>query len=167
MDKQEMNWHKNIQNDPYAEPEEEATQEGCRTAFIMMVIFAVLLCFLALTGCKTIQPINTSKDSVRVEVKYDSVYVFKHDSIFRDRWRSGDTIYITTEKYQIRYKDKLVQIHDTRSTTESKEIPVKYVPNYYKNTSAGFWVLLVVLLVLIGWRIYKLYVKIQTGGLFR
>lgn len=118
-----------------------------------------------LTGCKTTQPISISKDSVRVEYHLDSVYILKHDSVFRDRWRSGDTIYITTEKYQIRYKDKLVQVHDTIVSTQAEQVAVKYVPNYYKNTSAGFWVLLVILLALTAWRLYKFYIKIKTGGL--
>lgn len=158
-----MEWHNNIKNDPY-EPYRQAPH-GCRDILITAGVIIIVLAMVLLTGCKTTQPISVSRDSVRVEYRLDSVYVLKHDSVFRDRWRSGDTIYITTEKYQIRYKDKLVQVHDTITTTQTEQIAVKYVPNYYRNTSAGFWVLLVILLALTAWRLYKLYIKIKTGGL--
>lgn len=158
-----MEWHNNIQNDPYEPYRQEP--HGCRDILITAGVIIIVLAMVLLTGCKTTQPISVSKDSVRVEYRRDSVYVLKHDSIFRDRWRSGDTVFVTLTKYQTLYRDKLVQVHDTITSTQTEQIAVKYVPNYYKNTSAGFWVLLVILLALTAWRLYKLYIKIKTGGL--
>ena len=118
-----------------------------------------------LPGCKTTQPLTQTRDSVRVEFRHDSVYIWQHDSIFRDRWRAGDTVFVTVEKFKTLYKDKLVEVHDTISTTQTEQIAVKYVPNYYRRTSTGFWILLAVLIVLVGWKVAKIYFKIQSGGI--
>ena len=141
--------------------------QGCLhecLAYLVAIIVTVILC-LCFHGCKTVQPIQQNRDSVRVEIRHDSVFVFKHDSIFRDRWRSGDTVYVTVEKFKTLYRDKLVEVHDTIATTQTEQVPVEVVPTYYKNTSRGFWVLLVILILLIGWKVAKVYFKIQSGGI--
>ena len=112
------------------------------------------------SGCKTVQPLTQSRDSVRVEVRHDSVYVFQHDSIYRDRWRAGDTVFVTVEKYKTLYRDKLIEVHDTITNTQTEQVAVRYVPDYYKRVSAGFWILLVILLAILAFKVYKLYIKI-------
>ena len=130
-------------------------------------IGAALIMWLCLTlvGCKTQTVIPQTKDSVRIEYRHDSIYFYQHDSIFRDRWRAGDTVYVTVEKWLTRWKDKTVEIHDTIRTQETQTIEVKYVPNYYKRVSTGFWILLAILIVIVGWKIAKIYFKIQSGGI--
>ena len=142
-------------------------QQGClhtMIATIIAVVITVILC-LCFPSCKSQVPLTQTRDSVRVEYRLDSVYIYKHDSIFRDRWRSGDTIYVTVEKWLTRWKDKTVEIHDTILTQETQTIEVKYVPNYYKRVSTGFWILLAILIVIVGWKIAKIYFKIQSGGI--
>lgn len=134
--------------------------------FVVVALVAMVL-MLSMTGCKSTQPLTNTRDSVRVEYRLDSIYVYKHDSVFRDRWRAGDTTYIQVEKWCTRYKDKIVIQHDTIATTQTEQVAVKYVPDYYKRTSAGFWVLLVLLLAIVAFKAYKIYVKIQTGGLWK
>ena len=150
-----------MSNEDYNQP------HGCRDLFIGYAIgitLAALFC-VCCSSCKTVQPITQTKDSIRVEVRHDSIYVFKHDSIFRDRWRNGDTVFVTVEKFMTLYKDKLVEVHDTIATSESVEVPVEVVPTYYKNVNRGFWVLLAILILLIGWKVVKWYFKIQTVGI--
>lgn len=125
-----------------------------------IVILAVML-----TGCKTTQQIVQTRDSVRVEYRRDSVYIWQHDSIFRDRWRNGDTVFLTIEKWQTRWCEKTVEIHDTLLANEIQVQEVKYVPAYYKRVSTGFWVLLGVLVLIVGFWCVKLYMKIKSGGL--
>ena len=145
---------------------ENETNNGCGTfAAIGMAIVIVLA--VLLTSCKSVQPITNTRDSVRVEYRLDSVYFFQHDSVFRDRWHSGDTIFVQVEKWRTRYKDKIVLQHDTICTEHTEQVPVKYVPAYYKNTSAGFWVLLAILLLIIGVKVAKIYLKIQSGGVWK
>lgn len=155
-----MTWHKNIQNDPYEEYREEPT--GCaRTAFALLAFVLLVVFMFFASSCKSTQPLVQTRDSIRIETRYDSVYVYKHDSIYRDRWRSGDTTYIQVEKYQILYRDKLVQVHDTISTIQTEQVAVKYVPDYYRRTSTGFWVLLSILIVIIGLGAVRLYLKLK------
>ena len=147
-----------IIGDDYQDP-----KHGC-LAVIVAILCTVAMCLL-FSGCKTTQPLTQTRDSVRVEFRYDSVYIWQHDSIFRDRWRAGDTVFVTVEKFKTLYKDKLVEVHDTISLTQTEQVAVKYVPSYYKNTSTGFWILLAVLVVLVGWTLAKIYFKIQSGGI--
>jgi hypothetical protein len=131
---------------------------------IPMILFLVWVLF-SMVACKTVKPIAQTRDSIRVEIRHDSVFVFKHDSIFRDRLRSGDTVYVTVEKFKTLYRDKLVEVHDTISTTQTDTIEVQVVPNYYRRVSTGFWILLAILLALTAFKAYKLYLRIQSGGI--
>lgn len=130
--------------------------------YIILNAIVLALILLMLFGCKAVTPIETThqRDSVRVEVRLDSIYIYHHDSIFRDRWRNGDTVYVTVEKWQTRYKDQILQIHDTITTraTDTLTVQVRYIPDYYRRTSTGFWIILSALLLYITakvlWRIY-------------
>ena len=128
----------------------------------MKRLLCIVILAMMLTGRKTKQPIVQTRDSVRVEYRHDSVFVWQHDSIFRDRWRNGDTVFVTVEKWQTRWREKTVEIHDTLRTSEVQVQEVKYVPNYYKRVSTGFWVLLGILVLIVGFWCVKLYMKMQT-----
>lgn len=102
---------------------------------------------------------NTERrDSVRVEYRLDSVFVFNHDSVFIDRWRSNDTIYITKERWAVRYKDKIVEQRDTiRLTNETVQtVQVKYIPPFYKRCTWALWVLVALVLVWIGFKVKRM-----------
>lgn len=146
-----------VPSDGYSDP-----QGFFHTMFatILAVVLTIILC-ICFGGCKTVQPLTQTRDSVRFELRHDSVFVFKHDSIFRDRWLAGDTVFITVEKFKTLYRDKIVEVHDTITATQTEQIAVRYVPDYYKRTSSGFWVLLVILLALVAFKAYKLYIKIH------
>lgn len=133
---------------------------GCGTTIIGIIGIALIAAIFFFSGCKSVQPLTQSRDSVRVEVRHDSVYIFRHDSIFRDRWRAGDTVFITVEKYKTLYRDKLIEVHDTITDTRTEQVAVRYVPDYYKRVSTGFWILLAILLAIIAFKAYKLYIKI-------
>ena len=141
--------------DAYREP-----PKGCCTTIIGIIVIAIIAAMFFFSGCKTVQPLTQSRDSVRVEVRHDSVYIFRHDSIFRDRWRAGDTVFVTVEKYKTLYRDKLIEVHDTITNTQTEQVAVRYVPDYYKRVSAGFWILLAILLAILAFKAYKLYIKI-------
>lgn len=123
------------------------------------VLFAAIVTIAAgMSSCKTCVPIVEVRDSVRVEYKLDSVYVYQHDSIFRDRWRNGDTIFVVQEKWQTRYKDKIVLQHDTIRTNELQVQQVEVVPKFYKGCTIALWVLLALVVIGIAIRIViKIY----------
>lgn len=51
-------------------------------------------------------------------------------------------------------------MHDTITDTRTEQVAVRYVPDYYKRVSAGFWILLAILLAILAFKAYKLYIKI-------
>lgn len=123
------------------------------------MLFAAIVTIVAgLTSCKTCVPIVEVRDSVRVEYKLDSVYVYQHDSIFRDRWRNGDTIFVQVEKYKTLFKDKIVEVHDTIATNELQVQQVEVVPTFYNGCTIALWVLLALVVIGIAIRIViKIY----------
>ena len=125
------------------------------------MLFAAIVTIVAgLTSCKTCVPIVEVRDSVRVEYKLDSVYVYQHDSIFRDRWRNGDTIFVQVEKWQTRYKDKIVLQHDTIRANELQVQQVSVVPKFYKNCTIALWILVVLgALAIAAHILIKIYLK--------
>lgn len=143
--------------DEYREP-----PKGCGTAIaggLAVVAIAIMLLF-GCVSCKTCIPVVEVRDSIRTEYKLDSVYIYQHDSIFRDRWRSGDTVYVQVEKWQTRYKDKIVQVHDTIRTNEKIVQNVEVVPKFYKNCTIALWVLLVfIVLYIVAKIVIRIYIK--------
>ena len=119
----------------------------------------LILAILGLVGCKTTAPIVTpsvQKDSVRVSVVHDSVRVYERDSIFIDRFTRADTIWLTTEKWSIKYRDREVLKHDTiyQVQKETEVVTEKYTPPFYKRCTIGFWVLLFLIILFIAAKVY-------------
>lgn len=57
------------------------------------------------------------------------------------------------------------RIREIESSNHTETVEVKVVPPYYQNTSKGFWVLLAILVLIIGWKLAKVYFKVQSGGM--
>jgi len=57
------------------------------------------------------------------------------------------------------------RIKEIESSNHTETVEVKVVPPYYQNTSKGFWVLLAILVLIVGWKIAKIYFKVQSGGM--
>ena len=117
----------------------------------------ILWLCLHLVGCRTIQQQTAvhNRDSVRVEVRLDSIYIYEHDSIWRDRWRQGDTVFVTVEKWKTRYRDKLREVHDTIHVVKTDSVTtVVSVPRprtgYDRFCSWFFWIVVVLLLAVAG-----------------
>ena len=113
-----------------------------------------------LSSCKTCIPVVEYRDSIRVEYKLDSTYVYLHDSIYRDRWHSGDTEYIQVKEYHTIYKDKIVLQHDTIFKTEKEVQQIEVVPKFYRGCTIALWVIIALLAVGIAVRILiRVYLK--------
>lgn len=140
---------------------------------ILGAIFGTILIIVlsaVVSSCKT-QSISCSheNDSVRVEYRHDSIYLWKYDSVFVSEKQRNDTIFLTSEKWSIRWRDKIVEVRDTITVKETQTIvqPQPYVPTYNKNCTRGFWVLLAIIILIIGgWAIRK-YLRFKTGGLIK
>lgn len=118
----------------------------------LIVILAILTCIVS---CKTQQciPETITRDSIRIEYQRDSIY--EHDSIFIDRYRTNDTIYLTKERWSIRYRD--VKHIDTcyvdHNTVEVRT--ERYVPGFYKWSTWVCWIMIVMVIIYVAWKIVK------------
>ena len=95
-------------------------------------LFLGLLACLALAGCRTVRtvPVETVRtDSVYIDrLARDSVYV--RDSVLVNRWRSGDTVFITKTATRHLYRDRIrtdtvavVREHKTEIPVEAERQP--------------------------------------------
>lgn len=84
---------------------------------------AILLLFILISGCRSIQyvPVETVRIEYRDRFKIDSI--IKYDSVYFDRYMKGDTAFIIKEKYK--YLDKIKIVHDSVFKTDS--IPVTVI----------------------------------------
>ena len=119
---------------------------------------AFLLCF---GSCKTVAPCipeTITIDSVRVEYKLDSVYLYERDSIFVHEKR--DTVFV--ERWKTRYKDVLKIQKDTviDTKTDVQVQRVEVTPRFAK--FCYWWFGISAFLLVAGgalWVCKKFYVK--------
>lgn len=144
-----------------AEPSAQSLLNYIVMERVHRVIIGLLLLLAAFVmfGCKTTKCIPTTeyvtRDSIVTKYHTDSVLVTERDSVFARE--KGDTVWLT--KYKYIYKEHISNkvdtvYHDREHTVVQTEVQ-EVVPGYYKSTSAGFWVLLAILVVLIAWGIFK------------
>ena len=120
-----------------------------------------ILLALALVGCKFVAPCipeTITRDSVRVEYKLDSVYLYERDSIFVHEKR--DTVFV--ERWKTRYKDVLKIQRDTviDTKTEVQVRRVEVTPRFAK--FCYLWFGVSAFLLIAGgalWICKKFYVK--------
>lgn len=128
--------------------------------FYLAIIAAAIAMMAILSSCKTCIPVVEYRDSIRVEYKLDSTYVYLHDSIYRDRWHSGDTEYVQVKEYHTIYKDKIVLQHDTISKTEKDMQQIEVVPKFYRGCTIALWIVIAILAIGIAVRILiRVYLK--------
>lgn len=127
-----------------------------RLVYIIRAIAGVVILLLLawmLSACKTTTclPVTEYRDSVVVRLQHDTIATYEKDSIYIHT--KGDTIY--RERWSIRYRDKVVERHDTIYQSDNKhDVEVReVVPTYYKGVSLAFWIMVVLLVVATAMRI--------------
>lgn len=118
----------------------------------------MLMCLLV--ACRTCEcyPTIEYKDSIVTRYQHDTIQTYEKDSIYIHA--RGDTVY--RERWSIRYRDKIVERHDTIYQDRNAEVVrvERIVPTYYKGVSLAFWVLVVLLVVATAVRILiRVYLK--------
>jgi len=121
---------------------------GLYRALMAILGFAIgfTICCL-LVGCKTCECIPTVeyRDSVVTRYHHDTIQTYEKDSIYIHQ--RGDTVW--QERWSIRFRDKIVERHDTIQVSD-KQVIVKtqeVIPNYYRNCTRGFWILVALLCI--------------------
>lgn len=76
----------------------------------LLLLFVVLIMLCSCSRVQYVPFVAHSTDTLRtVRVQHDSVTI--RDSVWRDRYVKGDTVYITQTKYQ--FRDRTKTLHDT------------------------------------------------------
>jgi len=114
----------------------------------------ILICLMGFLSCKTIQYVPVPEIQKEYITKTDTTII--QDSIYIKEWAKADTVYLDRFKYKYIYNIKTDTIFRTDTTTVIKEVevPVKYVPSYYKKINACFWILVIIIGLFIGAKIY-------------
>lgn len=122
--------------------------------YALFVWLLLAMAFLT-TSCKVCEPIVKTeyRDSVRTEYRRDSVRLV--DSVFVDRWRNGDTVFVTKLRDRYLYRDVLHTDTITIDNSTTETVQVKYVPPFYKGCTVALWVIVAVCLLYVAWRIFK------------
>ena len=122
--------------------------------FIYALLAWLLFAMSFLTSCKVCEPIvNTEyRDRVRTEYQRDSVRLI--DSVFVDRWRQGDTVFITKMHDRYIYRDVLNTDTNT-DNSKTETVQVQYVPPFYKWCTVALWIIIAVIALYVAWRIFK------------
>lgn len=125
--------------------------------YAKITIYTLLIAVVAFltTSCKVCEPIIKTeyRDSVRTEYHRDSVRLI--DSVFVDRWRENDTVFVNKTKYCYLYRDVLHNDTITIEQSKTETVQVKYVPPFYKGCTIALWCFVVILLIYISLRIVK------------
>lgn len=152
-------------------PEED---NGFRFALCCLLFLIAVLLF----GCKTQQQIVTVPEihnqynghdrdhsSARgdsIHIRDSIIYRWKHDTLFVDRWHT---------EFRDRWRHDTLTLRDSIHVNDSipypveVQVPVRIRNGYDRFTAKGFWILLGILILIVGWKIAKAYFKIQTGGM--
>jgi hypothetical protein len=89
--------------------------------------------------------------------------IYQHDSIYIREIQRGDTIYLTRTEWRDRWRTHLVHdtIHNTEYVTNTEYVdrviekpPEKYIPKFYKNCT---WLFFILLLLLVGIIVFKVW----------
>lgn len=114
----------------------------------------ILICLMGFLSCKTIQYVPVPEIHKEYITKTDTTII--QDSIYIKEWTNADTVYLDRFKYKYIYNIKTDTIFRTDTTTVIKEVevPVKFVPDYYKKINACFWILVIIIGLFIGAKIY-------------
>lgn len=128
---------------------------------IVKVFIYALLAWLLLamafltTSCKVCEPIVKTeyRDSVRTEYRRDSVRLV--DSVFVDRWRQGDTVFVTKMRDRYLYRDVLHTDTITIDNSKTETVQVRYVPPFYKCCTVALWIIIALCALYVAWRIFK------------
>lgn len=135
------------------------TKQKLEWVFLISILALVII---LLSACRTSTiyiPVENVKTEYKDKLIKDSVYLM--DSIYVERWKSGDTIYQTKEKYKYLYRDKLIRdsvyINDTirvpYPVVETKTLKAPYT--WYEKLLLAFGC------IGIGITIFSIYKKLK------
>ena len=137
--------------------------------FLFALLFFCILFCISCSSTRNIAKTRATKDSTDIQshathnLYHDSIFI--RDSVFIHEKTKNDTVYIEKNKIQIRYKDRLVTLHDTftrlvtvHDTLTDIQVTTKEVKRsspFLVTSAVLFWLLLLALVGYVGFKIYR------------
>ncbi len=132
-----------------------------KTIYYLVACFILATMLFTCTSCsqKVLPPVVadhvSQTDKVKEKIVRDSIYV--HDSIYIHE--KGDTVFV--DRWHNKYVDRF--LHDTvyNSVMDSVPVtvyvdkPVPYVPGIYKWSTGGFWIIVLLVVLWVVWKVAK------------
>ena len=121
------------------------------STFALVLSMAIIL--LALPSCKSLEPTilnDTTQYSTTLHHTLDTVLI--HDSVYVREIQKGDTVYLTRTEYRDRWRVQIKRdtIIDTQYVEKIIEKPPeRYIPRFYKISTAILYILIVSLIFFI------------------
>lgn len=105
----------------------------------LIAIIIAMVC----VGCKSVEYVEVTNTDTIHHYTHHRDSIFERDSIYFDRYISGDTIKITKEVYKIKYKDRFLT--DTLYLVKETQIPLPVEKKLTKwqqfKINAGEWLI--------------------------
>ena len=106
-----------------------------------------------LPSCKSVNPsLYTNRDSVAYTIHQTIDTLLIRDSIFIREIQKGDTVYLTRTEYRDRWRIQIQRdtIIDTQYVEQIIEKPPeRYIPRFYKISTAILYILIALIIVFI------------------
>ena len=106
-----------------------------------------------LPSCKSLNPsLYTNRDSVAYTIHQTIDTLLIRDSIFIREMQKGDTVYLTRTEYRDRWRIQIQRdtIIDTQYVEQIIEKPPeRYIPRFYKISTAILYILIALIIVFI------------------
>ena len=124
-------------------------RNGCGQTMLATIIIAIILIFSSCATKKKIEYVDRDVNHYITNTVHDTIIDRTTDSVYFESIVSGDTVYMTKYKEKTRWRDRIVERHDTcwrdSVVTEYKETTkevVKYSKTYWY--FLGFSVLVII-----------------------
>ena len=114
---------------------------------------SVAIILHVLPSCKSLNPsLYTDRDSVAYTIHQTIDTLLIRDSIFIREMQKGDTVYLTRTEYRDRWRIQIQRdtIIDTQYVEQIIEKPPeRYIPRFYKISTAILYILIALIIVFI------------------
>ena len=124
---------------------------------------ALLYLIICVCVCACSAPKIVTVTEYRDRVERDTIT--RTDSVYISRYirEKGDTVFVTDTLFKFKYLDKVrdVYVHDSVPYEVPVQVPVRMRNGYDKFTSWGFWIFVILLLLLVAcWFVKKHYLHL-------
>lgn len=138
---------------------DERNRQIMQTAEAVFCAILLLAAVAALPSCRTVRT-STQRDSIRVEVRHDTLVWKLRDSVYITERAKNDTVYITKYAERWHERERIVERTDTLYVDKAKTETVT-VTKSNKFTLASTIILWTLIAAAVGYGIFRIIRKLR------